>query len=144
MYSIIKSTIEREQYDLSDMLAKINTLWVQSTITDEQRTELVSSAQSHAKAEYSFAPLQKQIDALAARVAALNERIAAIEKGEPQEPPVEPDEWPEYVKPTGAHDAYYKGDKITYNGAHYICKAPDNAACVWSPDEYPAYWEKQV
>lgn len=144
MYSIIKSTIEREQYDLSDLLAKINTLWVQSTITDEQRTELVSSAQAHAHAENSYASAQKQLDALAAALAALTDRVTAIEQGAPHEPPVEPDEWPEYVKPTGAHDAYYKGDKITYNGAHYICKVPDNTACVWSPDEYPAYWEKQV
>lgn len=144
MYSIIKSTIEREQYDLSDLLAKINTLWVQSTITDEQRTELVSSAQAHAHAENSYASVQKQIDALAVALAALTDRVTAIEQGTPHEPPVEPDEWPEYVKPTGAHDAYHKGDKITYNGAHYICKAPDNTACVWSPDEYPAYWEKQV
>lgn len=144
MYDIIKSTIERGAYNLATMLGKIDAMWIQDDITDEQRATLITSAQSRAKAEYSFAPLQKQIDALAAQIAALNERITAIEKGEPQEPPAEPDEWPEYVKPTGAHDAYYKGDKITYNGAHYICKAPDNMACVWSPDEYPAYWEKQV
>lgn len=144
MYSIIKSTIERGAYNLADMLTKIDTIWIQGSITDEQRTELTSSAQSHAKAEYSFAPVQKQIDALVERIAELHERITAIEKGTPHEPPAEPDEWPEYVKPTGAHDAYYKGDKISYNGAHYICKAPDNTACVWSPDEYPAYWEVVV
>ena len=30
-------------------------------------------------------------------------------------------EWPEYKQPTGAHDAYHVGDKITYNGKHYTC-----------------------
>ena len=30
------------------------------------------------------------------------------------------DEWPEFVQPTGAHDAYNKGDKVTFEGKHYI------------------------
>ena len=48
------------------------------------------------------------------------------------------DEWPEFVQPTGAHDAYQTGDKVTYNGKHYISLADNN---VWSPDAYPAYWK---
>lgn len=96
MYDVIKSTIERGAYNLADMLKKIDTIWIQGSITDGQHTELISDAQSHAKPEYSFAPIQKQINELAARIAALDERIAAIEKGEPHEPPVEPDEWPEW------------------------------------------------
>ena len=143
MYSIIKSTIERGAYNLADMLTKIDTIWIQGSITDEQRTELASSAQSHAKVEYSYAPIQRQIDELAADIDDLMKRITAIEQGKPHEPPAEPDEWPEYVQPTGAHDAYYNGDKITYNGQRYICTAPLGAACVWNPDQYPLYWEKQ-
>lgn len=50
------------------------------------------------------------------------------------------DEWPEFVQPTGAHDAYNTGDKITFNGEHYVCKMD---ACTWSPSDYPAGWEKQ-
>ena len=130
MYSIIKSTIERGAYNLADMLTKIDTIWIQGSITDEQRTELASSAQSHAKVEYSYAPIQRQIDELAADIDDLMKRITAIEQGKPHEPPAEPDEWPEYVQPTGAHDAYYNGDKVTYNGQHYICTAPLGAACV--------------
>ena len=30
------------------------------------------------------------------------------------------DEWPEFVQPTGAHDAYKKGDKVTFEVKHYI------------------------
>ena len=51
-------------------------------------------------------------------------------------------EWPEWKQPTGAHDAYYKGDKVTFEGAKYICIAPDGVACTWSPVQYPTYWEK--
>lgn len=50
------------------------------------------------------------------------------------------DEWPEFVQPTGSHDAYNKGDKVTFNGERYICLMD---ACTWSPSDYPAAWEKQ-
>ena len=31
------------------------------------------------------------------------------------------EEWPEFVQPTGAQDAYNTGDKITFDCEHYIC-----------------------
>lgn len=145
MYSIIKSTIEREQYDLSDLLTKINTLWVQSTITDEQRTELVSSAQAHAKAENSYAPVQKQIDTLAAALAALTERVTAIEQGTPHEPPAEPDEWPEWTMWNGVPPIKWQnGSKCTHNGQKYISRVDNNicepgalgiSSTIWEPVE---------
>ena len=49
------------------------------------------------------------------------------------------EEWPEYVTPSSANP-YMTGDKVTFNGVHYICKM-DN--CVWSPSEYPTAWEEQ-
>ena len=30
------------------------------------------------------------------------------------------DEWPEWVQPTGAHDAYGMGDKVSHNGSHWV------------------------
>lgn len=50
------------------------------------------------------------------------------------------DEWPEFVQPTGAHDAYNAGDKVTYNGKRYVSLIDGN---VYSPDDYPAGWEEQ-
>lgn len=48
------------------------------------------------------------------------------------------EEWPEFVQPTGAQDAYNTGDKVTFEGQHYICQM-DN--CTWSPSAYPAAWQ---
>lgn len=45
------------------------------------------------------------------------------------------DEW---TQPTGAHDAYSKGDKVVYNGSIYESVIDGN---VWSPDAYPAGWK---
>ena len=50
----------------------------------------------------------------------------------------EEEEFPEYVQPT-AENPYMTGDKVTFNGEHYICLI-DN--CVWSPADYPQGWEK--
>lgn len=140
MYTIIKSVINSGNFELTDMLTKIDTLWVQGSITDGQRTELIALARSKASPEATYAPLQEQVDALAERIDALAVRVTAIEAGTPAGPPAKPDEWPEFVQPTGAHDAYHVGDKITYNGQHYICQMD---GCVWTPDAYPAGWELQ-
>ena len=43
------------------------------------------------------------------------------------------DEYPEWVQPTGAHDAYNIGDKVTYNGQHYVCTSNGN---IYAPDVY--------
>ena len=51
------------------------------------------------------------------------------------------DEWPEFVQPTGAHDAYNKGDKVTFNGKHYISLIDAN---VYSPTAYPSGWQEQA
>lgn len=58
--------------------------------------------------------------------------VAEGAEGEPAE------EWPEYVQPTGAHDAYAKGAKITYKGQHYISLIDAN---VYTPEAYPQGWQ---
>lgn len=47
------------------------------------------------------------------------------------------EEWPEWVRPTGAQDAYNAGDKVTFEGHHYTSVIDGN---TWSPSEYPAGW----
>ena len=43
------------------------------------------------------------------------------------------EEWPEWVQPTGAQDAYMTGDKVTHNEAHWISTVDSN---VWEPGVY--------
>lgn len=43
------------------------------------------------------------------------------------------EEWPEWVQPTGAHDAYNKGDKVSHNGKHW---ESDIDANVYEPSVY--------
>ena len=144
MFEIIKSVIKNKNFELKDILYKINKMWIESAITEEQKNELDALARENAAAENSYAPLQEQIDNANSRMDELEARIVALEKAEnePTEPeePIE-DEYPEFVQPTGAHDCYNTGMKTTFNGEKYICKID---GCVWDPITYPDAWEKVV
>lgn len=45
--------------------------------------------------------------------------------------------YPVWVQPTGAHDAYNKGDIVDYNGVLYQSLIDGN---TYSPEAYPAGW----
>ena len=47
--------------------------------------------------------------------------------------------YPIWAQPSGAHDAYNKGDVVNHNGTLYESLVDGN---VWSPDAYPAGWKK--
>ena len=139
MFEIIKNVIESRDYELVDMLYKINKMYIESNITDEQKQELDNLARQNAKAENSYASVQEQINRIYEKLDSIEVRVAKLEEtGGPTKPEPEK-EYPEYVQPQGAHDAYKIGDKITYKGKKYICKL-DN--CVWSPETYPQAWQE--
>lgn len=48
------------------------------------------------------------------------------------------EEWPEWRAPTGSHDAYSLGYKVSHNGKHWISNVDNN---VWEPGEYG--WTEQ-
>ncbi len=48
------------------------------------------------------------------------------------------EEWPEWVQPVGAQDAYAKGAKVSHNDKHWINNVDNN---VWEPGVYG--WSEQ-
>lgn len=62
-----------------------------------------------------------------------------VEPTGPEEPDTPTDTIPDFVQPTGAHDAYAKGDKVKYNGKVYESLMDAN---TYSPDAYPAGWKE--
>ena len=59
------------------------------------------------------------------------ERVCALERR--TQPPV-------YTAGTW----YYRGDLISFEGTIYTCIAPKDIVCVWSPAEFPVYWNPLV
>ena len=133
MYEIIKNVIEKQDFDLRDILYKIAKMYIEGYITEEEKEELEEIARNNAKSENSYAPLQEQIDDLYSKY----EELYKLIKADELENPVE-EEYPEYKQPTGAHDAYNTGAKITFKGERWEALQD---GLVWSPEEYPQGWK---
>ncbi len=43
------------------------------------------------------------------------------------------EEWPEWIQPVGAQDAYAKGAKVSHNASHWVSDVDTN---VWEPGVY--------
>ena len=52
--------------------------------------------------------------------------------------PISVEEYPLWVQPTGAQDAYMTGDKVTFEGKRYTSVIDNN---TWSPTAYPQGWK---
>lgn len=128
MKSIFTSVIKQGGYDLAQLLKKIDRYHIEGKLSDEEKEELYALARKAPEAQLDY---NSEIQKLWAAIRELQEA-----NGGGNDAPAEG--WPEYVQPTGAHDAYHTGAQVTFNGQHYRCLM-DN--CVWAPDVLPSAWE---
>lgn len=138
MYSIIKEVLIKGNYELVDVLNKINKLWIEGSLTEEERDELVNLARSNANPENSYTENTQQIANLWEYYQQLDTRLSKLENSQDVEPTEPEEEWPEFVQPSGAHDAYKTGNRIMFQGKKYICELD---GCVWDPLTYPQGWK---
>lgn len=147
MYEVILNVIKSKRYELADMLTKIDTLWVQGSINEEQRNSLILGAQNNAMVENSIDVL-KSLYELNRRVSECEKELAELkaeketdtETDIPVEDEVETPTYPDYV----VGKWYQNGEIVSFGGKNYKCIAPVETVCVWSPTEYPAYWVELV
>lgn len=132
MFNVFKNVIENRNFELKGIIKKIDTLWAQSSITDDERAELISLAQSKANVQQSIDVTQK-LEELDKRMKVVEEMLANNNNNSDDTEVVYADyevgKW------------YYNGNIIKFEDVLYKCVAPDGVVCVWSPTEYPAYWE---
>ena len=139
MKELFENVINNGSYELRDILNKIAERHINNDLTDEEKTYLEELARNNANPQNSYAPNEDLIAQLFKRVEAL-EKVVFVETDEPvEDEEIVVEEYPLYVQPTGAHDAYKVGDKITFNDKRYTCTM-DN--CVWNPSTYPNAWEE--
>lgn len=140
MYDVVMNVIKSKNYELKDILTKIDTLWVQGSITEEERAELIALARQNAEVQQSIDVMRK-LEEFDKRLKVAEDAIKEIKGEAPEGGEGESGEvtYPEYVP----GNFYYNGDKITVDGKNYKCIAPVGVVCVWSPSEYPAYWEAE-
>ena len=131
MYEVIKKVIESKKYELSDILKKIDTLWLQGDISDSQKESLITLARTNADSSQSIKIIE-MFDDLEERIRVLEEKVLLSDAT------TEESNAPEY-KP---NKKYKNGDKVSFEGKTYVCIVPDGEKCVWGPADYPAYWEQ--
>ena len=145
MYAIIKDLINNKNYQLVDIITKINKLWLEYQLSDEQRDELIELANANINIDNEKPELQKQIDTLSDYIkSTLEPRIKALEEGQAVEPPPE-EEYPAWVPYDGVVNLGYDyGDKVSHNGFNWI-NMLQGMKNIWEPgasgiDE--RYWKK--
>lgn len=137
MFETFQTIINAGGYDLADLTERIKTIYAMGELTDDEMKQLLEQAQTNANPDDSYAPLVDRVKVIETWQREVEDRLDKLESRSS----TNSDEWPEYVQPTGAHDAYYNGDQITWNDQHYRCVAPSGTACTWDPGTYPSYWE---
>lgn len=135
MYEVVRNVILSKKYELKDILAKVDTLWVQGSITEEERLSLITDAQNNAMVENSIDVL-KSLYELNKRVGDLEKQLAELKNGSD----IPTDEETTTYPPYEVGKWYENEDIISFDGSNYKCIAPIGTVCVWSPTDYPAYW----
>ena len=148
MYEIFKSVIASKSYNLEEMIKKINIRWVEDILTEEQREELITMAQTNADPSQSNAPLQKQIEEISKKQIALEDTVEklramvqkikeTVESGGTVVPEPEPpitEEYPAWEPYNGIPPVPYQvGSKVAHNGKKWESMVANN---VWEPGAF--------
>lgn len=137
VYDALKDVIENTSFKLEEELDKIYVMYSKNRLSKEEMEELETLAREKANTDNSIDVINK-LKEIDAKMQDHETRITKLEnpEGEPEE--LTEDTYPAYV----SGKWYYNGDTCSENGKNYTCIAPSGQVCVWSPSEYPAYWQE--
>lgn len=142
MKELFLNVINNGDYELKDMLRKINERHINNDLTDKEKVELEELARNKANPINSYASVEERLEEAFRRIQALEDKLRTDEPVEDEEQgEIIIEEYPEYVQPTGGHDAYKIGSKITFEGKKYVSLIDNN---VWTPTTYPLGWEEVI
>lgn len=133
MFDMIKSLILTGRYELKSLLHKLDTLWLQSDLTDDERSALTALAREKTTPDMGYADMEARMKHCEEKIALVFDRLFGTQQEEA---------YPLWQQPTGAHDAYYAGSCITFtDGKRYVCIAPAAYAVTYGPDLLPDMWQ---
>jgi hypothetical protein len=130
----VMTIIEQAQKIRQDMNA------VAATLTDEQGLDLIALFEPwHTNTPYTVNDRRRHDNTLYRCVQA----HTSLSDWTPDATPalwtrISVEEYPQWVQPTGAHDAYMIGDKVTFDDQRYVSVINNN---TWSPSAYPQGWQ---
>lgn len=148
IYPIIKQVIKDKNYNLADLLEKIEKRCIEGAITEEERDELITLANENADASMSDAPLKNQVAALFDIVTELALKIKQLKEAKEETDSEAPEEetqeetYPEWQRHNGiGKNPWQDGSTCIHNERYWLSHVNDN---VWEPGALGVYeniWE---
>lgn len=139
------------RFVVNDITEKIDTLWAESRLTDQQRDELLDLMVSYLDPSTEAPETIERINNLEARVKSLETAVEALREVvqiEPSEPPEteEPSEVivPEWTAWDGISSNYQYGDVVTHNSKYFL-NVLQGVQNVWEPGSAGVderYWKE--
>ena len=130
-YDIVETAILTGGYDLQAMATKIDTLYANDSLTEDEWQKLRKLCCDKLKPEDTRPELQAQVEYLAARVTALEAKVEALDAGQSGDTGGETDydEWEQPI--AGLTDKYQQGAIVRHNGILWRSEYPGQN--VWEP-----------
>lgn len=146
MYDIIKNIIENGIFRVNDLTNKIDTLWAESKLNDEERNQLVQMMTDHLNPDSEAPELKDLYERLEARVTALEADVQALKGGEEPGGEEEPGTVtvPAWEAWDGISNKYQYGAVVSNNGKYFL-DVLQGVQNTWEPESAGVderYWKE--
>lgn len=144
MYEIIKAVIQSGNFSVSDITLKIDTLWAESKISDEERKELSEIMIDYINPNTQAPELRELYLQLREKVDILEKEVAELKGGGSTEPDPGTVTIPEWKAWDGISTDYQTGAVVEYHGKYYqnVLEGMQN---TWEPNSAGVderYWKE--
>ena len=118
MHEILKSTIESRDFVVSDIKHKVDTLWIEGVLTNEQREELVQLVFEYANPDTQAPELKNLITKVLKEIEDIKDRVEKLE-GNDETDPEKPNIIPKWKSWDGISNEYQPGVVVQHNNKYY-------------------------
>ena len=144
MYDIIKNIVQNGVFKVSELTTKIDTLWAESKLSDDERNELVQMMTDFLNPSIEAPELKDLYERLESRVSILEGAVKELQGGGSEDP--EPGEIivPAWVPWDGISDNYQYGAVVTHNDKYWQNMLQD-VQNTWEPGAVGVderYWKE--
>lgn len=129
--SILENVIKSGKFDLARATTLIESGYVAGEYTEEERQELLNLRDQHLKPESQAPEMMQVLLRLEEKYAALEARVAELEKGKADEPGEETETYPAWEPWNGMDNRYQPGDKVIHNG--FVWESRYAGQNTWEP-----------
>lgn len=143
MYEIIKTIIENGIFRVNDLTNKIDTLWAESKLTDEERNQLVQMMAEHLNPASESPELKDMYERLEARVSTMEAEVQSL-KGEEPGGGEESGTVPVWEPWDGISSKYQYGAVVTHNEKYFL-DVLQGMQNTWEPESVGVderYWKE--